>query len=1130
MKKQELARLFYQEISKVNSNKTLDDATKIKGLYKLMNQLFVAVTRDEKLQFTTMFARISFACQKANVESQTQFYIHAFRRVAKKSFVLPENETHDLSKELELGLKILADCIVAFYHEIPPQELAQQLPTKINYKSSPVEIKSFQPLARIVAFDFDEKNEQLIGRDEAMPTKEIRIQYNIAERNQNFNPTIRAIKEAFQFPLTINLLDVEIDKNGVYRPQAFVVEPDYLVDVSAVSECFKDFGTIPIFNLLKKYLPFVATKYLMIGNIANFFLDELMTHPEANFKETFPKVFQLNPLAFATFETSVLREIMQTSQKHFLHLKQMVTSEFSKNGIEPKDCFLEPTFYSQQHGLQGRLDIFYRKNDSENHPAKGEEKDSAIVELKSGKTFKPNVYGINHNHFVQTLLYDLIVKSVFGKKLDPKNYILYSGLDIRQLRFAPRVKAQQKEALQVRNQLVAIEYQLANIREKNIDNPLIFSKLSPSKYPHVSGFLKKDLALFDKVYRGMSQLERKYFNAFSGFIAREHQLAKTGIQGIERINGLASLWLKGFKEKEDSFEIISFLKIKENHSEKETPIIIFEKTEKTNPLANFRKGDISVLYPFQNEKDTVLNNQIFKCTIIEITPTEVHIKLRSRQFNTTIFEQNFAWNLEHDMLDSSFNGMYRGLFQFAQFPTFKKELLLTLSPPQKPESLNIEAPKELTDEQKTIFKQAIAAKDYFLLWGPPGTGKTSMMLKNIVSHLLNETDENLLLLAYTNRAVDEICEAIVSIDEFAKKEYVRLGSAHSCGENYREQLFNHKIANITHRKELREIIDHHRIFVSTVAGIAGKQEIMQLKTFHRVIIDEASQIPEPMLVGLLPHFKRFLLIGDHKQLPAVVVQSSHSSKVKDEELQSIGLHNLRDSLFERMYKRCMENNWHWAFARLSQQGRMHQDIMNFPSQLFYDNYLKTLPIDFVKSNYQVQPIDFQRVTGNSLEKTLSEQRMIFFPADADIKSTTGKTNAHEALLVSKIVATFQKIYQDNSITFTKKSLGIITPYRAQIAQIRQSLLEQKLNLEQLTIDTVERYQGGARDIIIISLCTNSVQQLTSLVSVSEEGVDRKLNVALTRARKHLVIVGNPTILKTNPIYDSLIQKYLHPIP
>ena len=111
----------------------------------------------------------------------------------------------------------------------------------------------------------------------------------------------------------------------------------------------------------------------------------------------------------------------------------MVKQEFGRQGIEAEGSFLEPSFYSETYGLQGRLDVFYRD------PKEG--KKAAIVELKSGKAYKPNVYGISSNHFVQTLLYELMVKSAFGTGLTTTNYILYSSLDEKQLRFAPTVKA-----------------------------------------------------------------------------------------------------------------------------------------------------------------------------------------------------------------------------------------------------------------------------------------------------------------------------------------------------------------------------------------------------------------------------------------------------------------------------------------------------------------------------------------------------------------------------------------------------------------------------------------------------------------------------------------------------------------
>ena len=1160
MEHQAIAHLFYRELLKIQQNQTIGEKEKIEALYRLLNLLFIEVTQQERLQFTTLFARIAFACQKYQIDKRSQFFIHAFRKEATKHLqVQPSTSLPEiLVRDYQLGLKVVAESIAALLDTPITEEVAKILPQFINYQFSPVKVAAFIAKARVVAFSDDYEKEQLVVRDEQNPTEDIRVQYNISYRNENFNPTVDAIRHVFGFPVNLNLIDIEVDNRGIYRPKAIVIEPDYLMDVSAVSECFQSTGAEALFYLMRKFLPYRISIPLMIGNIANYFLDELMTNPDANFKESFPKVFRLNPLAFCTMDNKEIIQIMQKCQKHYVTLKQMVLQEFEKFQIQPKDCFLEPSFYSETYGLQGRLDIFYQQKQNLKEQLDKDKKlqsKAAIVELKSGKPFMANRHGISQNHYTQTLLYDLIIRSVFENRLDPANYILYSGQDIRQLRYAPLTKAQQYEAIQIRNQLVSLERQLSHLTfapEKNRGgtalkgSPIslgnrLFRKLSPNRFPKVKGFLQKDLEKFEKVYSGMTALERKYFIAFSGFIAREHQLAKTGVQGISNINGLAALWLNTYEEKWSNFDIISFLKIKSNNTKADEPIIIFEKTADTNPLANFRKGDIAVLYPKQTTrydksvdsiKQSVLSNQIFKCTLIDITKTEVIVRLRYRQFNTSIFEENEFWNIEHDMLDMGFNSMYRALYTFVQFSKDKKELLLTQRPPKLPNQQTISAPKELTLEQQEIFKKIINANDYFLLWGPPGTGKTSMMLKNLVGYLLHHTAEHLLLLAYTNRAVDEICEAIDQLktyltqqkEENIRKTYLRIGSRYSTASNFQEQLLSTKTAQVKTRKELLEIIQNHRIFVGTVASVANKPELLQLKSFHRVLIDEASQILEPNLVGLLPHFKRFVLIGDHKQLPAVVVQEVDTSKVEDEDLHAIGLYNLRNSFFERLYKRCQKEGWDWAYAQLSHQGRMHQDIMDFPNRFFYENSLHILPPSIPFHKKQVAAISY-KTNGNTspLERQILQKRIIFMPTKVDYLSTTSKTNQHEAQKIGELVLCFQKIYQFNSKTLTSKSIGIITPYRAQIAQIQEILREKNVDLDLLTIDTVERYQGGARDIILISLCTNSASQLEALVSLSDEGVDRKLNVALTRAREHLVILGNPSLLRGNKIYEALIR-------
>lgn len=1116
MKNEALAKLFYKEVLKIQQLADTTLATQISAQYRLLNLLYVEATKAEKLQFTTLFARIAFAGHKYSLSKQLQFFIHEFRKQAQTLESRRATQKIDSSILYKLGLHALTLSISSIFKQGIPGAIAEILPPEGFYKTAPSSIKGNRSFARVVAVSIDRKAEILVARDEEYPGVEIKIKYNIADRNENFNADIEALEPIFGFPVILNLLDIEIDKAEVYRPRAIVIEPDYLVDVSAIAECFKEGTTLPVSYLLKKFLPFQTTIPLMLGNIANFFLDELMTNPQATFKETFPKVFRLNPLVFTLFSDREVREIMQKSQRHFLTLKQMANQTFSENEITPEHCLLEPSFYSQRYGIQGRLDVFYHQTD------KAGKESSAIIELKSGKAWQANRWGLSDNHYVQTLLYDLMIKSVYAERLIPTNYILYSGAEDKHLRFAPVTKTKQFEAIHLRNQLLTIEYQLSQF-QRNQAATDILQKIHPGRYPRVKGFLGRDLGKFATVYQEMDELERDYFHAFTSLIAREHQLAKTGIQGIDHLNGLASLWLNGFKEKSEQFDIISHLQINKINTRADDPLIYFSKTAKSGDLANFRKGDIAVLYPHDEGESGVLNHQIFKCTIVEMTKGAITVRLRSKQYNESLFNQHQFWNLEHDLFDSGFTSMYRSIFQFVQFKPEKKALLLTTQAPRQPQPYETHSLPRLTREQEDIFNQAIHAPDYFLLWGPPGTGKTSIMLQHFVKYIINETDENVLLLAYTNRAVDEICEAIESIDALMTEEYIRIGSAYSTSEKFRGQLLSQKTKALNTRSELKELIDSRRIFVSTVASIVNKQDLLKLKKFQRVIIDEASQILEPLLVGLLPKFEQFILIGDHKQLPAVVTQDPKESATQSALLKNIGLHNLRDSLFERLFKQCQANNWDWAYAQLSHQGRMHQDLMEFPNQNFYNGLLNILPEELLAHHQQVAPLRYALPSDSTdLEQQLCDQRVLFIPT----RSETGphfKVNTFEAEKIVELVISFHRIYEANGEEISTDSIGIITPYRAQIAQLQQILQRGEVDLDLLTIDTVERYQGGARDIILISLCANQVSQLASLVSESGEGVDRKLNVALTRARKHLVIVGNPEILKENQVYRKLIE-------
>jgi len=158
-----------------------------------------------------------------------------------------------------------------------------------------------------------------------------------------------------------------------------------------------------------------------------------------------------------------------------------------------------------------------------------------------------------------------------------------------------------------------------------------------------------------------------------------------------------------------------------------------------------------------------------------------------------------------------------------------------------------------------------------------------------------------------------------------------------------------------------------------------------------------------MLVGLLSAFKKFILIGDHKQLPAVVMQSELKSKVSSQQLnEEVGLIDTRMSLFERMYKQAQKNNWDWAYGRLTRQGRMHEDLVSFISQEFYGGQLNILKgLDRLTARPAMK-------AETELQQSLIDHRLIFIDTPKG-NSITRKTNLFEAEKVIKVMSEWQNI-------------------------------------------------------------------------------------------------------------------------
>lgn len=1090
------------QIVRIDSHDSWSPFQKNKAWFEVFTFILELATQDDRLNFTTLFSRLAFVGVKYQLSSSMLHLSHVYRKAHEQGIIKKDTEAYFEHLGKYICSKLLKEI---FKHEVNSSFLVLSPDIATFFGKAKDKIKGFKTVIEAVLFEINPEQKMLYFYDEAEPEIEQKALYDIHDRNELFNPNIDSLLKTFKLPIHINFIDTDIREDGVYLPTGIVILPDHMVDVTSVSECFKEYGAEPFLYLISKFKPAEATTSLMIGNLVNFMLDEMISNEKITFNELLPKLFRMNPLGFSMMDDNDVKDLVNTLKNHFVNLHYTVNQEFNKFGISKEGIFLEPSFYSRDYGIQGRLDLLHQKPG--NIPAYD------IIELKSGKTFKPNVYGINASHYIQTLLYDLMIKSTFQTKTKSFNYILYSKESEKPLRFAPPVRQQQYEALKLRNDLLAIEQKLKNV---HID-PSIFKYIKLENFTRLKGFNQKDIETFYNVYSTLDDIERSYFNHFCGFVAREHGLSRTGEHGINKSNGHAALWLESIEEKQDRFAILTQLKLKANASQDDDALLGFERSSDDDTLVNFRVGDIAVLYPQSADGyRAVLHNQIFKCTIVSVNSTRIEIKLRSKQYNQQLFEQTGLWSLELDSLDSGFNAMYKNLFGFAAGQKEYRNLILGRIQPRIKENHQITAwANGITDTQKQLLEKIVQTKDYFLLWGPPGTGKTSVMLKNLVEHLYRNTKENILLLAYTNRAVDEICDAVYSLGEEFHHLFLRIGSRLATDEKYQNHLLDQTLAKAQTRSEIIQMLTSKRIYISTVSSIVGRPELFQLKSFDTVIIDEASQILEPMLCGLLSNFRRFILIGDHKQLPAVVVQDGVSSNISDNNLLEIGIQDTRVSLFERLYFQCRKNKWDHAYGILHEQGRMHESLMAFVNQEFYENQLSLLP-GLVR---QSAPYF---IAASGKHSSLCHRKIfIDTPVDED---TNWKTNIFEALKVVEVVSGLESIYKNMQKSLDNHSIGIITPYRAQIAMIKKQLEVLPTEItSKITIDTVERYQGGARDIIIISFCVNRLSQLDALVSLSNEGIDRKLNVALTRAKEQIVLIGNKEVLINNPIYSKLID-------
>ena len=602
-----------------------------------------------------------------------------------------------------------------------------------------------------------------------------------------------------------------------------------------------------------------------------------------------------------------------------------------------------------------------------------------------------------------------------------------------------------------------------------------------------------------------------------------------------------------------------------------------------------RKGDYVLVTP---QQFVPLTSETFGAIIQEVGLQHVSLQLLGsikagnsffddNVFRIDITTSNFMVRLQKGAIDKFIRN---SITKDNKNITRLRELLLFESEPKSksvPDHLsNFEDDTQFDKSQQKAIRMSLKSKDLTLIQGPPGTGKTTLIVE-IVSRLLKQFQTRpqrrapktlsqyskdqrgdhlppirpVLLTAFTNKAIDTLVGKL--IEKHPKLKVIRLGVATSIDNplvkaRNLNTLCEMEVVYPSGEKETvtdplraRLILKSAEVIAATTTK-AGSY-LLQNFQFDTVIIDEAGQITEPSALIPLVKGERFILVGDHQQLPPIQIGALDEPPSDPQALmEKLGFspeRGLGISIFERLAQHYVKSK---NFILLSYQYRMNKVISTFISEAFYQGRLQPGTVnqksigDATLEDYFLSQ-GIPKVEGEGYPELCfdPEKPMVFLDTvllksydssdSADTRDMESRFNDTEANIIVKII-----IHLLQHITKTINTLpalleilndiGIISAFRSQNQKIqiglRHRLTEQPLPnmelnekmidhiLENIVIDTVDRFQGQEREIIIYSFVdANSEMTLHGLNTET-----RRLNVALSRAKKKVIFVGHsPTL-------------------
>ncbi|XP_045698077.1 DNA replication ATP-dependent helicase/nuclease DNA2 isoform X2 [Phyllostomus hastatus] len=776
-----------------------------------------------------------------------------------------------------------------------------------------------------------------------------------------------------------------------------------------------------------------------------------------------------------------------------------------------KSLDIEESIWSPRFGLKGKIDVTVGVKIHRGCKVK----DIIMpLELKTGKESN------SIEHRSQLVLYTLLSQE---RRSDPEaGLLLY--LKTGQMYAVPANHLDKRELLRLRNQMAfSLFHRISksatgNEKTKLAPLPQIIEEQQTCKYCSQVG----NCALYSRAVEQQTDDSSVPIGMLPQIKEETQHLKLTHLeyfslwclmltlesQSKDNKKNHQNIWLMSSSEMEQSGNCIGNL-IRTEHVKTVGDgqyLHNFQRKNGAMPITNLMAGDRIIL---SGEERTLF--ALSRGYVKEISRTTVTCLLDR---NLSVLPESTLFRLDQEEKNCDINtplGNLSKLMKNTDTSQKLRELIIDLREPQFISYLSSVLPhdakdavasilKGLNKPQRQAMKKVLLSRDYTLIVGMPGTGKTTTICTLV--RILYTCGFSVLLTSYTHSAVDNI---LLKLAKF-KIGFLRLGQPQKVHPDIQkfteEEICRSK--SIKSLALLEELYNSQLIVATTCMGI--NHPIFSRKVFDFCIVDEASQISQPVCLGPLFFSRRFVLVGDHQQLPPLVL---------NREARALGM---SESLFKRL-----EQNKD-AVVQLTVQYRMNSKIMSLSNKLTYEGKLECgsdkvanavinlpnfkdvkLELEFY-ADYSESPWLIGAFEPNNPVCFLNTDQV---PAPEQVEKS-GVSNITEAKLIVFLTLTFIKAGCNPS------DIGIIAPYRQQLKIINDLLAHSSVGV--VEVNTVDKYQGRDKSIILVSFVRSN--QDGTLGELLKDW--RRLNVAITRAKHKLILLGCVSSLNRYPPLGKLL--------